>query len=336
MSEITKIIMEHGSGGRATGELISEIFAYAFDNEVLSQMEDSAVVPGADRIAITTDSFVVTPLEFPGGNIGRLSICGTVNDLLMRGAVPKYITCGFILEEGADVETLKRIVKSMADTAKEAGVMIVAGDTKVIQGNGGIYINTSGVGIMPENVDIHASAGEEEDVIIVSGNMGDHHATILSKRLDIVNSIESDAAPLCECVNNLLNEEIKVHILRDVTRGGLATILKELAESSVMQFEIDETAIPVSPQVKDLCGLLGLDPLYMGNEGKLVAVVAKEDSDRALDIMRKSAYCENAAIIGRVKALPDDVHKGRLILNTRIGGSRILPELQGEGLPRLC
>lgn len=336
MSEITKIIMEHGSGGRATGELISEIFACAFDNEVLSQMEDSAVVPGADRIAITTDSFVVTPLEFPGGNIGRLSICGTVNDLLMRGAVPKYITCGFILEEGADVETLKRIVKSMADTAKEAGVMIVAGDTKVIQGNGGIYINTSGVGIMPENVDIHASAGEEEDVIIVSGNMGDHHATVLSKRLDIVNSIESDAAPLCECVNNLLNEEIKVHILRDVTRGGLATILKELAESSVMQFEIDETAIPVSPQVKDLCGLLGLDPLYMGNEGKLVAVVAKEDADRALDIMRNSAYCENAAIIGRVKALPDGVRKGRLLLNTRIGGSRILPELQGEGLPRLC
>lgn len=328
-----RIRMEHGSGGRATGELIGEIFGKAFSNETLSQMEDAAVVAGNGRIAITTDSFVVTPLEFPGGDIGRLCICGTVNDLLMRGATPKYLTCGFILEEGADIEQLKRIASSMALTAKEAGVQIIAGDTKVIEGSGGVYINTTGVGFVPENVDIKASNSASEDVIIVSGNLGDHHATVLSQRMEIKNSIESDNAPLVEMVRKLLEENIEVHVLRDVTRGGLATVLKELAQSSGKIFEIEEDKLPVDPQVKDFCGLLGLDPLYMGNEGKLVAIVSKKDADRALELIRSSKYGEHAAIIGQVSA---GETIGKLILKTRIGGRRVLEELQGEGLPRIC
>ncbi|MBE5889674.1 MAG: hydrogenase expression/formation protein HypE [Lachnospiraceae bacterium] len=332
-----KIIMEHGSGGRATGELIQRIFENAFSNDVLSQMEDAAVIPGGETIAMTTDSFVVTPLEFPGGDIGRLCVCGTVNDLLMRGAVPKYMTCGFILEEGADVALLKRIVASMAETAQEAGVIVVAGDTKVIEGNGGIYINTTGVGIVPKGIDIKAANAKPGDRILVSGNVGDHHATILSCRMEIENSITSDNAPLGEMVSALIENKIDVHVLRDVTRGGLATVLKELAQSSKQQFEIEQDAIPVNPMVRDFCGLLGLDPLYMGNEGKMVAIVAKEDADRALEIIRSCKYGENAVCIGEVAA--EDAQKktaGNVILKTHIGGRRNLDILQGEGLPRIC
>lgn len=331
-----RITMEHGSGGRATGELIAEIFEQAFSNEVLSEMEDAAVVEGSARIAMTTDSFVVTPLEYPGGNIGRLCVCGTVNDLLMRGAIPKYLTCGFILEEGADIEQLKRIVGLMAETAREAGVTIVAGDTKVVEGNGGIYINTTGVGVVPEGVNIRAANSREGDAILISGNLGDHHATILSSRMEISNSIQSDNAPLGEIVSGLLEQNIKVHVLRDITRGGLATVLKELAVSSGLKFELEEAAIPVDAQVKDFCGLLGLDALYMGNEGKLAAVVAAEDAERALAIMRQAKYGENAVIAGRVVLPEDESERGRLVLKTRIGGRRILDVLQGEGLPRIC
>ncbi len=331
-----KIIMEHGSGGRATSELIKEIFEAEFDNDVLSEMEDAAVVPGAEAIAMTTDSFVVTPLEFPGGDIGRLCICGTVNDLCMRGARPKYITCGFILEEGVDIEQLKRIVKSMADTAKEAGVKIVAGDTKVVEGNGGLYINTAGVGFIPSGIDIKAKNAADGDVIIVSGNIGDHHATVLSQRMEIKNTIKSDNAPLQEMVGKLISSNIPIHVLRDVTRGGLATVLKELALSSGNNFEIDAENIPVDPQVKSFSGLLGLDPLYMGNEGKLVAIVPKEYTDEALNIIRECKYGENACVIGNVKAPENESETGTLVLNTEIGGRRFLDILQGEGLPRIC
>ena len=331
-----KVIMEHGSGGRATGELIREIFESQFHSDVLSEMEDAAVVPGSGTIAMTTDSFVVTPIEFPGGDIGRLCICGTVNDLCMRGAIPKYITCGFILEEGAEIETLRRIVKSMSETADEAGVKIVAGDTKVIEGNGGIYINTAGVGFIPEDVDIKAKNAEDDDVIIVSGNIGDHHATVLSQRMNIKNSIVSDNAPLQEMVTALIESHIPVHVLRDVTRGGLATVLKELAVASGLCFEIFEDKLPVDPQVESLCGLLGLDPLYMGNEGKLVAIVPKERAVDALEIIRSCKYGENACMIGSVVAPQDDSTKGALILKTEIGGRRFLDILQGEGLPRIC
>ncbi len=328
------ITMAHGSGGAATSELIDEIFVKAFDNKVLTELEDSAVVDGSSKIAITTDSFVVTPIEFPGGDIGRLCVCGTVNDLLMRGAMPKYLTCGFIIQEGADTEVLKKIVKSMADTAKEAGVNIVAGDTKVVEGNGQIVINTAGVGFVPEGINISAKNITAGDVIIVSGNLGDHHAAILGSRLAIDNKIESDNAPLGEMVNGLLKANIPVHTLRDVTRGGLATVLKELSETSKVRIELNEEDLPVSSEVRDFCGLLGLDPLYMGNEGKMIAALPAEYAEKALEIIRNSKYGENAAVIGQV--LETENPKGELYLKTAIGGLRQLDVLQGEGLPRIC
>lgn len=327
-----KILMAHGSGGSATGELIDEIFDREFSNTTLDEMEDSAVVAGAGRIAMTTDSFVVTPPEFKGGDIGRLCVCGTVNDLLMRGAVPKYLTCGFILEEGLDIALLKRVVKSMAATAREAGVEIVAGDTKVVNGNGELYINTAGVGFVPDGVDIAAPNARTGDAIIVSGNVGDHHAAILSERMNIKTDIVSDNAPLVDIVKNLLDGGIDIHTLRDVTRGGLATVLKELSGQSHKTFVIEENRIPVTKKVADFAGLLGLDPLYMGNEGKLVAIVPENEAECALDIIKKSKYGADAAVIGKVTG--DSA--GRLIEKTQLGGERELDILQGEGLPRIC
>lgn len=327
-----KITMTHGSGGQATSELIASVFASAFQNDVLDRMEDSAVVPGSGTIAVTTDSFVVTPLQFPGGDIGRLCVCGTVNDLLMRGAVPKYLTCGFILQEGLDSELLKELVESMAATAREAGVSIVAGDTKVVEGNGGLFINTAGVGFVPSGVDISGENCREGDVILVSGTLGDHHAAILSSRLGIENTIESDCAPLGGMVKALINGGIHVHTLRDVTRGGLATVLKELASSSGVSIRLEEEKLPVTPQVADLCGLLGLDPLYMGNEGKLVAVIPGEEAEKALELVRSAPYGQHAALIGKVYA----ENPGSLTMLTPIGGLRRLEVLQDEGLPRIC
>lgn len=326
------ITMAHGAGGSATSELIGRIFARHFDNEVLNQMEDSAVVPSSGRIALTTDSFVVTPLVFPGGDIGRLSVCGTVNDLAMRGAAPRYLTCGFILQEGLDIDLLDSVVKSMAETAREAGVAIVAGDTKVVEGQGGLFINTAGVGFVPEGTEISAGRCVPGDVVLVSGNLGDHHACILSGRMGIENGIRSDCAPLNGMVRALLEGGIAVHTLRDVTRGGLATVLKELAAASRCSIMLEEEALPVDPQVRDFCGLLGLDPLYMGNEGKLVAVLPEAQAERALGILRGSKYGEHAALIGRVEAQ----QPGLLSVRTSIGGRRALDVLQGEGLPRIC
>ncbi len=330
-----KITMEHGSGGRATSELIEQVFAKHFNNDILNQMEDSAVVAGSSRIAVTTDSFVVNPLEFPGGNIGRLCICGTVNDLLMRGARAKYITCGFIIEEGAEFEILERIAASMAETAIEAGVIIIAGDTKVIEGNGGIYINTTGVGFVEDEIEISAHNIRVGDAVILSGTVGEHHAAILSERMGIENDIVSDNAPLNQMVYALIEQGIEVHALRDVTRGGLATVLKELAKTTDLNIELEETKLPVTAKVKDFCGLLGLEPLYMGNEGKLVALVAPADAEKALDIIRHSKYGENAAIIGIVNC-DESGQNGLLKVKTEIGGVRILDVLQGEGLPRIC
>ncbi len=330
-----KIILEHGSGGQSTGALIDEVFASAFDNEVLLQMEDSAVVPGSGTLAITTDSFVVTPLEFPGGDIGRLAICGTVNDLLTRGAVPKYITCGFILQEGASIEQLKRLTMSMAKTAEEAGVVIVAGDTKVVEGDGGIFINTTGVGFVASGVDISARNSQVDDVILVSGTLGEHHAAILSSRMEIRNTIMSDAAPLTAMVSSLMNAGIVPHVLRDVTRGGLATVLKELAVTSGLKFDLEEEWLPVQNQVRDFCGLLGLEPLYMGNEGKMVMILPASMGEQALEIIKTSPYGQDAAMIGRVSR-PLEHEPGRVVLHTRFGGHRILERLQGEGLPRIC
>lgn len=324
-----KITLSHGSGGKATSELIYKIFARSFSNPILNMMEDSAVVDGHRKIAITTDSFVVTPLFFNGGDIGRLAVCGTVNDLLMRGAVPKYITSAFIIEEGADTKTLERIAKSMAETAAEAGVTVVAGDTKVIEGNGGVYINTAGVGFV-DNENIVSTNLQDGDCVIVSGTMGDHHATILSARMEIENNIKSDNAPLTDIVKNLIDGGIDIHCMRDVTRGGLGTVLNELANASRKGIEIEESAIPISDEVKAFSKILGLNILHMGNEGKLVAVVPSEQADKAVQLMKQSKYGENAAIIGKV------TNGDGVTLFTPLGGQRKVNVLIGEGLPRIC
>ena len=324
-----KITLSHGSGGKATSELIDKIFARSFSNPILNMMEDSAVVDGHRKIAITTDSFVVTPLFFNGGDIGRLAVCGTVNDLLMRGAVPKYITSAFIIEEGADTKTLERIAKSMAETAAEAGVTVVAGDTKVIEGNGGVYINTAGVGFV-DNENIVSTNLQDGDCVIVSGTMGDHHATILSARMEIENNIKSDNAPLTDIVKNLIDGGIDLHCMRDVTRGGLGTVLNELANASRKGIEIEESAIPISDEVKAFSKILGLNILHMGNEGKLVAIVPSEQADKALQLMKQSKYGENAAIIGKV------TNGDGVTLITPLGGQRKVNVLIGEGLPRIC
>ena len=323
------ITLSHGSGGKATSELIDKIFARCFSNPILNMMEDSAVVDGHRKIAITTDSFVVTPLFFNGGDIGRLAVCGTVNDLLMRGAVPKYITSAFIIEEGADTKTLERIAKSMAETAAEAGVTVIAGDTKVIDGNGGVYINTAGVGFV-DNENIVSTNLQDGDCVIVSGTMGDHHATILSARMEIKNNIKSDNAPLTDIVKNLIDGGIDIHCMRDVTRGGLGTVLNELANASCKGIEIKESAIPISDEVKAFSKILGLNILHMGNEGKLVAIVPSKQADKAVQLMKQSKYGENAAIIGKV------TNGDGVTLITPLGGQRKVNVLIGEGLPRIC
>lgn len=325
-----KITLAHGSGGNATSELIASVFAKAFANPILNAMEDSALLSVSPKIALTTDSFVVTPLFFRGGDIGRLAVCGTVNDLLMRGAHPRYLTAAFIIETGAEVETLEKIALSMADAAKEAGVQIVAGDTKVIEGSGGVYINTTGVGTLDDATDISAPNCTEGDVILLSGTLGDHHAALLSARMGIENSIASDAAPLCEMVEGLLAAGVRVHALRDVTRGGLGSILNELADASGVRIRITESELPIKPEVKALCGLLGLDPLYMGNEGKLVAVIDGRDAERAHEIIRASRYGRDAALIGMVE------QGSGVVVRTRLGGERSVSVLYGEGLPRIC
>jgi hydrogenase expression/formation protein HypE len=324
-----KIDMSYGSGGKQTGNLINEVFLKHFNNKTLNKLEDAAVLNITGKIAYTTDSFVVTPLFFKGGNIGKLAVCGTVNDLSMMGAVPRFLTAGFIIEEGAELETIEQIAASMAQAAKEAGVRIVAGDTKVVEGNGGIYINTSGIGEIQKG-GISILNCKPKDAIILSGNLGEHHAAILSHRMGIENQIASDCAPLCSIVKNLFDENIRVHCMRDVTRGGLATVLNEAADQSSCKVEIWEEALPVSTQVRGFCDILGLDPLYMANEGKMIAVVPENQAQKALQAIQKSKYGKNARIIGTVM-------EGRgVTMKTRLQGSRTIDVLYGEGLPRIC
>ena len=328
--EIMKITMAHGSGGKSSAQLMSDIFGKHFKNQVLDRMEDAAVLEVSGRIACSTDSFVVTPLVFRGGDIGKLCVCGTVNDLLMMGAVPKYLTCGFILEEGLDTELLDGIVESMAAQAREAGVIIVAGDTKVVEGSGGLYINTTGIGEIPDGRDVSSSNCRPDDVVILSGNLGDHHACILSHRMEIENEIQSDCAALNDIVDALFAENIDVRTMRDVTRGGLGTVLNEIADSSSCMVELEEESIPVHDDVRGFADILGLDPLYMGNEGKMIAVVPAEDAQKALEAMRSTEHGRDAAIIGTIK-------EGEgTYLKTRLGATRRFDVLYGEGLPRIC
>ena len=325
-----KITMAHGSGGKSSQELMRDIFGKHFSNEVLDRMEDAAVLEVNGKIAFSTDSFVVTPLIFKGGDIGKLCVCGTVNDLLMMGAEPKYLTCGFILEEGLDTEVLEKTVASMAKQAKEAGVIIAAGDTKVVEGNGGMYINTTGIGVIPEGRTVTAEGAKPGDAIIVSGNLGDHHACILSARMEIENDIKSDCGCLKDITDALFEGGINVHTMRDVTRGGLGTIINEIADTSGCRIDIEEKALPVDPEVRGFADILGLDPVYMGNEGKMITIVPEEQAEKALKLMKATEHGKNAAIIGKVSE-----GSGTYMI-TPLGGSRVLDVLYGEGLPRIC
>ncbi|MDR0854160.1 MAG: hydrogenase expression/formation protein HypE [Clostridiales Family XIII bacterium] len=352
----TKITMAHGAGGMDSHVLMRDVFAEHFSNEVLNRMEDGAVLDlKSPQIAVSTDTFVVTPLVFSGGDIGKLAVCGSVNDVLMMGATPKYLTCGFVLETGLEIELLDQICGSMAKTAKEAGVIIVAGDTKVIEGSGGLFVNTTCIGMYPEQVR-DSSTGpvtvtgpsaaniEAGDVIIVSGNLGDHHACILSARMNIQNDIKSDCAILAEIPSKVREAGIGIKAMRDVTRGGLATVLNELAASSGVSIELGETAIPVDASVRAFCGIMGLDPKYMGNEGKMVLVVSPEKAEETLEIVRSTGVGKDAAIIGVAKdatsvGAAQGKSSGKLppvYMRTKIGGKVRVDMLYGEGLPRIC
>jgi hydrogenase expression/formation protein HypE len=330
-----KIELAHGAGGEETSLLIHNIFTKYFHNAILNSLEDGAVLPAPQgKIVLTTDSFVVTPLEFPGGDIGRLSVCGTVNDLSAMGAQPLYLTAGFIIEAGFDVELLDRLANSMAQTAAEAGVLIVTGDTKVIEHKTadapGLFINTAGVGVLPEGRHVHAANMQVGDALIISGYLGEHHGTIMAARMGLHSALKSDCAPLNAMVENLFASHIDVHTMRDITRGGLATVTCELAAASKVKIILEEEALPVPEPVTSLCGILGLDVLTMGNEGKMLIAVPAKEAEQALVAIRKSPYGANAAIIGTVA-------KGSGVeLKTKIGGLRQIQPLRGEGLPRIC
>ena len=330
---MVKINAAHGGGGQMMHALIHDIFEKHFANATLSAMEDAAVLPAqAGRIALTTDSFVVTPLFFPGGDIGKLAVCGTVNDLLMRGATPKYLTVGFILEDGLELDTLARVSASMKTAADEAGVLIVAGDTKVIEGKGGLYINTAGFGVVETPLDISIHRTAAGDAVLLSGLLGNHQACIQSGRLGIQNSIQSDCAPLNAMVQGLLAAGLAVHTLRDVTRGGLASVLNELAEGSGVNIALKSGLTLTDEQVQGFCDILGLDPLYMGNEGKLVLTVPEREAEQALSVLRAAPYGEHAQIIG----IAQSSEKPVVTIRTQAGGTRRIDALQGEGLPRIC
>jgi hydrogenase expression/formation protein HypE len=339
MSQSDRILMAHGSGGQLSHDLVEQFFLKHFHNPTLAGLDDAAVLPPtlpAARLALTTDSYVIHPLFFPGGDIGKLAVCGTVNDLAMRGAQPLYLTAGFILEEGLPLKDLERVVASMAATAKTANVQIVAGDTKVVERGSadGLFINTAGVGLVPDGVDISGADARPGDAVIVSGTIGDHGMAVMSRRegLTFSTALVSDCAPLNGLVAALLKASPNVHCLRDPTRGGLATALNELARRSGVGVEIEETRIPVRDAVRGLCELLGLDPLYVANEGKLVAVVAAEEAEAALAALRAHEYGAEAAIIGQVTAN----HPGRLVMRTALGARRVVDMLVGEQLPRIC
>ncbi|MEW6568395.1 MAG: hydrogenase expression/formation protein HypE [Chloroflexota bacterium] len=330
--------MAHGSGGRMTHELIANWFVRQLDNPSLRACNDAAVVVlgGGGRLAVSTDSHVVWPLFFSGGDIGRLAVCGTVNDLAMMGAVPRFLTAGFILEEGLGLEIVERVVASMRAAADEAGIEVIAGDTKVVQRGkaDGLYINTAGVGEVPHGIELGGARAQPGDVVLLSGPVGDHGIAVLSARGELGLEVEvaSDIAPLNHLVAAMLRASHDIHVLRDPTRGGVATTLNEIARQSGVGIVIDEERVPVRPAVAAACELLGFDPLYIANEGKLVAIVGREDGGRVLETMRGQRLGAEAVMIGEVRAEP----QGRVLLRTAIGSHRMLETLSGEMLPRIC
>ena len=331
------ITLDHGGGGRAYRDLVHTHFLPHFANPYLAKMDDSAVVEiPAGRVAMTTDCYVVDPIFFPGGNIGRLALCGTVNDLSVQGAQPLFFSSGFILEEGFSLNDLEKILIAMEGACKEAGVMIVTGDTKVVpKGKADkIFINTTGIGIIQPGVDISGNNAKAGDRIILSGTMGDHGIAILSQRegLAFDTSLTSDVAPLNRMVKECLAVSREIHVMRDPTRGGVAAALNEIALQSHVGIRINEAAIPVKEEVRAACEVLGLDPLYVANEGKLLMFVAPGDAPRVLEEMRKNRYGKDAQVIGEV--IPD--YRGRVIMATAMGGMRIIDMPLGEQLPRIC
>ncbi|MGE0022169.1 MAG: hydrogenase expression/formation protein HypE [Hyphomicrobium sp.] len=339
---VPKVTLAHGGGGKAMKDLIDDVFVSAFDNEALAPLEDQArfdlsdLARYGDRLAFTTDSFVVHPLFFPGGDIGKLAVCGSVNDLAVGGAQPLYLSCAAIVEEGVEVDLLRRIAASMAETAREAGVEIVTGDTKVVQKGAcdKVFLTTTGIGVIRSNVTLGADRARAGDIVIVSGVLGDHGAAILGARGDMAldSPIESDCAPLNGLIDMLITAAPGTRAMRDATRGGVATVLNEIAEASGVSIEIDERVTPLRPEVRAFCEILGLDPLYLANEGKIVAIVPRDEADAALAALHSHPFGKNAAAIGEVKT----GEPGRVIMRTVFGGNRIVDMLVGDQLPRIC
>jgi hydrogenase expression/formation protein HypE len=330
------IVLGHGSGGKLSHDLINRLFLPELGKAAPRALDDSAVINiNGQRLAMTTDSHVVSPLFFPGGDIGKLAVCGTVNDLAMVGAKPYALTCGFVVEEGLSFEILQRVVQSMRDAAAEAGVFIAAGDTKVVQRGGAdqLFINTSGIGLVGPGLDISGANAKVGDVLIVSGTLGDHGIAVMSARegLGFTTDLLSDVAPLNHLVQAML-EAGEVHVLRDPTRGGLATTLNEIAKQSNVVIELQDPQIPVKPQVRAACEMLGFDPLYVANEGKLIAFVKADDAEKILSVMKQTQYGREAVIIGKVI----EQGKSQVRLKTAIGGTRLVDMLPGEMLPRIC
>lgn len=337
-----RITLAHGSGGKAMRELVEQLFVTEFNNPLLTALEDQAVVPldelqrqGA-RLAFTTDSYVVNPLFFPGGSIGELAVHGTINDLAMSGARPLFLSCAMILEEGLSIETLGEVVNRMKHAAQEAGVAIVTGDTKVVERGAAdkLFVNTAGIGMIKHHVTISATRAGPGDVVITNGYIGDHGIAILLARneLALESSVESDTQPLHELVQVMVSVCPDIHCLRDATRGGIATVLNEFAASSNVGIHLSEAAIPLHETVRGACEILGLDPLYLANEGKLVAVVPREHADAVIEAMRRHPAGRDSAIIGEVKTAP----QGAVVMATAFGGMRVVDTLIGDQLPRIC
>lgn len=333
-----RILLAHGSGGLLSRRLVEEVFREAFSNELLDPLNDQAVFasPGK-RLAFTTDSYVVSPLFFPGGDIGKLAVCGTINDLAVGGAEPVYLSASFIIEEGLPIDELRAVVQSMADTAASTGVRIVTGDTKVVERGHGdrLFINTAGVGVVRDGLELGPSMITPGDDVIVSGTIGDHGMAVLAAReaLEMETGVESDCAPLWTLVSAMIDAGGGgVRAMRDATRGGVATVLCEFAESSLTCITLAEDALPINPAVRGSCEMLGFEPLYLANEGKLVAVVDRSSTDAVLGAMRAHPYGRNAAVIGSVAESPG----GKVHLETSIGNTRLLEMLSGEQLPRIC
>jgi len=331
-----RILLAHGSGGKLAHDLVQEMFVDVLGNPILAKLDDAAVFTASGRLAFTTDSYVVTPIFFPGGDIGKLAVCGTVNDLAMSGARPLYLSLSFIIEEGFPQKDLEKIVNSVKEATDEAGAMIVTGDTKVVdQGSvDKLYINTAGVGAVAPGLNISGSNAQPGDKVLLSGPIGDHGIAVMSKRegFSFSTKLESDCAPLNDMVADMLAASSNIHCLRDPTRGGLATTLNELAKQSEIKIIIEEERLPVHDEVLAACEMLGFDPLYVANEGKLVAVVAAPDAERVLNTMRKTRYGKEAVILGEVV----EGDSGRVVMKTHLGATRIVDMLVGDLLPRIC